>query len=110
MLRRVAIVRTDVSEEYGCVRRLLVTANVVPSPPSLVTLMMAALRSSETSVLTEATRCNIPEDGILHSHRREKPISFKEFCLVALLINIALVHYTFYQQSAVVVRAQACVY
>jgi hypothetical protein len=38
-------------------RRLLVTGSVVPSSPILVTLMNEALSSSETSVLTRATRC-----------------------------------------------------
>jgi hypothetical protein len=61
-------VKTDVSEElsasiitvfFRSVHRLLVTANVVPSSPILVTLMMEAISSSETSVLSRTTRCNI---------------------------------------------------
>jgi hypothetical protein len=38
------------------VHRLLVIASVVPSSPILVTLMKEELSSSETSVLTRATR------------------------------------------------------
>jgi hypothetical protein len=52
MLHRVALVSADVSEELS-ISFIRVTS------------------SSETSVLTRATRRNIPENAILHRHRRE---------------------------------------
>jgi hypothetical protein len=54
MLRRVALVRTDVSEEPSA-----------SNSPILVTLMKEALGSSRNDGLTRATRRNIPEDTIL---------------------------------------------
>jgi hypothetical protein len=99
LLHRVALVRTDVSEEPGAsfirvtkiselgttqaaasnrrtLRRNtnLVFLRSVPSSPIFVTLMKEAQGSSETSVLTRATRRNNPEDTILHRNNASSPV------------------------------------
>jgi hypothetical protein len=89
---RVVLVRTDVSEEciasisrvkriselgttlaitsnfLHSVLQLLVIANVFRSSLILFTLMMEAIRSSETVILSRATRHYIPEDNLLLVH------------------------------------------
>jgi hypothetical protein len=46
--------------------------------------------SSETSVLTRATRRNNPEDTILHSHRRENLKSYIDLMTLIYVHKICL--------------------
>jgi hypothetical protein len=59
MLGRVAHIRTDDSKER------VLSIITVTRIDELVTLMMEAIRSSETSSLPRATQRNIPEDSLL---------------------------------------------
>jgi hypothetical protein len=49
-----------------------------------ILLMKEAISSSETSFLTRATRRNIPENTILHIHRRENLKSYIKLTAWAL--------------------------
>jgi hypothetical protein len=56
---------------------MLVTDNGVSSSQILFTLMMEAVYSSKLSVLTRATRRNVPENDILPNHRRKNLKSYR---------------------------------
>jgi hypothetical protein len=99
MLRRVALVKTDASEELiaSIIRvtrnvelgKLTVTRNsnttssslagycFVPSSPILITLIMEKIPSSDTSVLARAILRNIPVDGTVQSHCSENLKSYR---------------------------------
>jgi hypothetical protein len=63
---RIGALGTTITEMFiRSVLLLLVTANIVPRSPILVTLMLEAISFSETSVITRATRRHIPQNSIL---------------------------------------------
>jgi hypothetical protein len=93
MLRRVALVRTDVSEELSAsfirVTRISELGKTLAVTSNRRTLRRI-LSSAGTSVLKRATRRNIPEDAVLHSHRRENLKSYKVLSTLPFLKYILI--------------------
>jgi hypothetical protein len=68
MLRRVALVRTDVSEERS---PSIIRVTRIGQIGTTLAVTSNQRTLQRTSVLTRAIWRNIPEDRILHSHQRE---------------------------------------
>jgi hypothetical protein len=78
----------------------LVTANIVPSSPTLVTLMMKAPCFSETSILTRATQCNIPEDSIVTAVKTSNFAEWKTFFYAMISPTNHIFYYTYCDMSS----------
>jgi hypothetical protein len=71
MLRRVALVRTDVSEELSATLIRVTRIGELGTTLAVTNNRRTLRRNTKTT-----TRRNIPEDAILHSHRRENLKSY----------------------------------
>jgi hypothetical protein len=87
----------------NCQLNYTVKKYIVPHSLILFILMMEAICLSETSVLTRATWRNIPEDGILHSLRRENLQ-----CYVTLQLHASLTRLFGVQVSLTVAEHMEC--
>jgi hypothetical protein len=70
LLRRISLIRTDVSEERIA---FIIRVTRIGELHACFGwyLLLTLFLSRRFAILTRATRLKIPEDGILHSHRRE---------------------------------------
>jgi hypothetical protein len=92
MLRRVALVRTDDSEEISAsfirVSRVGELGTTLAVTSNRRTVMKEALSSSEMSVLTRATRCNIPEDNILYFDMNTLLCNIYQTCFIHVRFEV----------------------
>jgi hypothetical protein len=95
MWRCVYIVHIDVSEErIASIFRVEEKRKIRVRRTSVSRLLQVeAIRSSETSVYTMSTRHHIPEEGILHSHRRENLKSYIDIENICLKIRLCYKSY-----------------
>jgi hypothetical protein len=76
---------------YFTVKRLQPPAHAASSLAYFSTLTMEAISSFETSVHKRSTtRRHIPEDGILHSHRRENLKSYNVFLFTPEIFSVCV--------------------
>jgi hypothetical protein len=83
MLRHVALVRTDVSEEPSASFIRVTRIGELGTTHAANKCI-----SSQHTVLTRVTRRNIPEDTILHSHRRENLKSYVPCVYFTFVISV----------------------
>jgi hypothetical protein len=87
MLRNVALVRTNVLEERS--------ASIIRV--TKISDLRTTLYSSETSVLTRTTLCNIPENSILQSHHCENLTNWS--CHIFSYRVFIMVHWHFHRDG-----------
>jgi hypothetical protein len=84
MLRRVDLVKTDISEKRVAsifwVKRFYELGTALGVTIIIFSLKMDATRFSVMSALTNLARRHIPDEGILHSHRCEHLKSRRTVC------------------------------
>jgi hypothetical protein len=101
LLRRVVLVRTDVSEEPGASFTRVTKIGEIGTTQDATSNRRTLQRNTwyffaAYVFLTRATRRNNPEDTIFHSHRRE---NLKSYNVIFLLFFITILLYNIFDTN-----------